>query len=84
VSNFTILRNIIGDKKTAEVVKRLSGKNIRIRTRLGYYKMTYVAHKKRFDKLSPKAVAKQIGCSWRYIKKLRSLLGGNNSQQKAS
>lgn len=75
MSYFSQLRDIIGDKKTAQVVNALGGRNIRIRTKLGHIKLEYVKGLKRFEKLTDKAVARKLGCSWRYARKLRSTLG---------
>ncbi len=81
MSYFAQLRDIIGDKKAVKVIAKLGGKNIRIRTKLGHIKVTYVEKKAAYDKLTIKAAAKKLGCSWRYVKRLRVMLG-NKSPQK--
>ena len=74
MSYFAQLRTIVGEAKIKKIVKKLGGKNIRIRGRLGNIKVAFVKGREKFDKMTPKAVGKKLGCSWGYVKKLRSTL----------
>lgn len=82
MSFFAQLRDIIGERKTKEVVKKLGGKCIRIRSKLDLVKLKYVEKKEKFDKMTIKDMAKALGCSWAYARDLRCMLGNNSRQKK--
>ncbi len=70
MSNFSELRDIIGDKLAIKVVAKLGGKIVRVRNRLTNAKVMYAKDKKRFKGMTFKAVARELKCSWQYARKL--------------
>lgn len=69
--SFDLLAEIIGPDLMREVIKQMAGTTVRIRKQPRYAKSIFLGDREYYEKMGPAKAARSIGCSPRYLKKLR-------------
>jgi hypothetical protein len=83
VARYDELVSIIGPKLAKVVSARMQGKRVTIGKKAGHVYVEYCRRKPYYDKMRRKLAAELLGCTPRYLKRLRALTDRIEREERA-